>query len=1241
MKKDIWKILGIEPTKDEEEIRSAYRTQLVKVNPEDDPEGFKQLREAYDQAVSEALKGEDDSTAADKEAEPKDDVALHIEKAHEIYMDIYSRIDEEKWKQWLRDDIVEELDTTDRVREQFLAFCMSHFEYPGNIWKLFNNTFNFIEERKNLAEMFPDDFLGFIEYRTNVDDFVDYYLIQDRDSLLKKAEELGIDLSVNGSLEDFEPETYDSEYDYYLKELSFLPLRLDRIMMHRYAEFLGDGLDRDAEEEQLAAEAELQSMRNAYEYLKDSAIFHPLELVAVMRILCFDEEYERAARIAEGIVDHEIVEKAGDYTYATALFVLALCKKQLGTRDEELEERIYGLAEEILDRSPDFIKAIQTKGLIEYYRGNYEKASELFIEILDINSRDSEVIMLLRTSSEDAIISYQKELETGELSIKDEMELAWALFRTERTDETLELLKTFTPDEENFYGYNNLYGRCLFNKENYRDAFPYLERWVEMIEGIYKKKEKGEELTKKDEERLTRRAFAYYLYASCSKELKNYEVAEKYYKKAISLAGNNEDLNELFYYQENYGHLLMDQLRYQEAMDVWNSMLERAGHFIPAYVNRQKTAFEMRDAQLVIDDYYNITRDAPDYAGAYVLAARVFDIYGQNEDTLSVFKRADDAGVESDELDAIRAKIFSRNNEFDKAYEIYKRIVENIDEENSDIVKDRDKVDLYADMAILLIHERSGDKRDAYLMEAEEIVKKGQKLDKDNKRLLWILTDIYEWTDRNPEATYKKMYKLFPEDANIYFEFGEYFKRKRNEKNAEKYYRRSLEVDKGHRNANNRLMNIYQYRYNKTENPEDYREAVKFADRQLENEADDYYYIERALLYLDGYELEKAYDDACKAVEINGDNVYAHNAKGLALFRMKKFREARESFDNAIKLEDNDTQNPYINAARCSEALCEFEKALEYLELLKTKYEPSLSVLDDFAHVYHKMRQYEKAEMIYREKIERNMKMKSSTNDPWYDRNIIVDTFRRIESLYLMGDDFNAVKVFVEQQTPFLKQGGYLVVRPTDRFSGGDALRAAEILQELGEYYLLTERVYKKAIYYFRRSMDLLSCVHLSKSERPVLANIHPENTTGDKGELERISKLYVYTAMAYFFMKNKKKCREFSKRGIECIIKGYGSLDSYMSYKPERPLRIRQIVMLTYFQGETEEALKLLSQVKSCAFCYFCNYSDCYDYYLTLARIMEMEKNTDQALEYYKKAFEMSPGDMEVFRAIQVLERE
>ena len=47
----IWKILGIEKTKDENLIKAAYREKLRYVNPEDDEEGFKELRCAYEEAI--------------------------------------------------------------------------------------------------------------------------------------------------------------------------------------------------------------------------------------------------------------------------------------------------------------------------------------------------------------------------------------------------------------------------------------------------------------------------------------------------------------------------------------------------------------------------------------------------------------------------------------------------------------------------------------------------------------------------------------------------------------------------------------------------------------------------------------------------------------------------------------------------------------------------------------------------------------------------------------------------------------------------------------------------------------------------------------------------------------------------------------------------------------------------------------------------------------------------------------
>lgn len=53
----IWRILGVEPTNDEREVRRAYARRLKEVHPEDDPDGFKALREAYERALDMARRG--------------------------------------------------------------------------------------------------------------------------------------------------------------------------------------------------------------------------------------------------------------------------------------------------------------------------------------------------------------------------------------------------------------------------------------------------------------------------------------------------------------------------------------------------------------------------------------------------------------------------------------------------------------------------------------------------------------------------------------------------------------------------------------------------------------------------------------------------------------------------------------------------------------------------------------------------------------------------------------------------------------------------------------------------------------------------------------------------------------------------------------------------------------------------------------------------------------------------------
>ena len=1246
---DAWKILGIDPTKDENEIKTAYRTCVVKVNPEDDPEGFKQLREAYDMAMASLNEAGEDEDNNESAEENKDEIDIHIDKADEIYKDIYSRIDENVWREWLKAPVVNELDTADKLREKFLAYCMGHFEFPHNIWKLFDSVFNYKAERDSLVEMFPSDYLDFIIYQTENEGFMDYDRITDRASVKEKLSELGVDYEIESKPGIYEPEVFDVPIDLYIKEISFMHGHIDRVLKPRYSDYMtsDEKIESAEEREKMESEA-LDHIKCVLNYLDTFDIFNPIELAAKLRVLFFEDRFEEAVKLARLIIDNKILDSVDVYTYATAMFVLLETENIQGTLNEETLESCDQLADKLLEIIDTSIMSLEVKGQVRYFRKDYEKSSEYVIKALDINSRNSEAIMLLRRSSDDSVGYYLKAIEDNTASEKDKMELAWSYFRNEKTDETLAVLDTIKPDDEIFYGYNNLYGRCYYNKNQFEDSYPFLVKWVEMIEAMEAKKLAGEKLSDKDEERLTRMGFCYYMRASCAEKLDKMDEAVTYYKKSIERTKETyNDINELMYYMECFGELLHKNGDYPGAMEIWNDMIGRIEHCIPAYVHRQKTAFEMKDAQLVIDDYYNITRDVPQYPDAYELAARVFEIYNHGDDVEAVYKRAEEAGVVTDKLRVIRARMTSRNVGDKEALELYKEIETNIENNETNLKDPEDVVSLYADIANIYMNSKDGNGKHDKLNEAEEYIKKGRAVDENNKRLYWLMTDIKEWKNEGAETVYDKMLELFPDDANVDYEYAEYYRRARDVEKAMQYYESCLKKNSHHRSANNKLMNIYQTRYLHKENRDDYDKAVSYANAQLENDDDDYYYVERALLHLDGYEFDKTFEDASRAVEKNPNNVYAHNARGLALMRKSKFESALECFDKAIEvMEKGETSNPYINAAKCCEALMDYERAIHYLETCKREHDYNTNVINALARNNVKLRRYEIAVEYYNENEKYYTKKRKETNNLWYDLDILKMKYRRAEAALLSGNMAALERINVEDINVFLRENGYLAVETYLNPKGKERIRIAKLFKELADFYLFTKREFKKAVHFYEQCCKYW-CPEDSQSKKGLLGmfgsnkNVpRPEETEDDMEELDLMAAMYMNFAFASFLNSDISRSEEFSKRSNECIIKGYGSEERYLTMGNQKPYRMRLVALNAYFQGDKEKTFRLLDGLTDCLRCNYCIHGICYEKELFLARVYEMEGERELAREYYTKAFANSMDDAEAYKAIKDLEK-
>ena len=173
----VFQILGISETRDEEEIRQAYRSILKKTNPEDDPDGFKRLRQAYEEALFLISQPENEE---EENSGPKNEVDLWIDRVSELYQNLFSRNKAELWKELLEDPVCEGLDTSLEAREKMIVFLMNHVHLSHEIWKLIDDTFEITSDIETLKDKYPVNFLNYMKYYVENETFIPFELFSFR-----------------------------------------------------------------------------------------------------------------------------------------------------------------------------------------------------------------------------------------------------------------------------------------------------------------------------------------------------------------------------------------------------------------------------------------------------------------------------------------------------------------------------------------------------------------------------------------------------------------------------------------------------------------------------------------------------------------------------------------------------------------------------------------------------------------------------------------------------------------------------------------------------------------------------------------------------------------------------------------------------------------------------------------------------------------------------------------------------
>ncbi|MBQ8317386.1 MAG: tetratricopeptide repeat protein [Lachnospiraceae bacterium] len=469
---NIWNVLGIEKTKDKDAIKEAYRAKLQGVNPEDNQEGFMELRSAFEEAMYEADKKDD-------ETEELIEPGSVLYELKEIYNDFNRRICVDEWRNLFERDEFVALDTAEETMYIFFRFLMDNYFVPQDVYRLICDTFNVVEVKAELCERLPENFVSHIIDNARFRDPINYYLF-------------------DGDLDEVE-KYIDIYYG------------LDSAIRRRNVE----------EEARLIAE--LEAIDIYHPYLEIAKCRHQIHSINEK----VESNEERREKYGDKLHELQLIGEDLLNDFADDYYILLFCGDVAIIRNSlEDAEKYYNSLSQL---DPKDVSIKNRLGDLKCAKGEFEEARDLFMKLLDLNQYDEAARYGLVRANNGLIEKYSKILEENPEDEKTKYDIVWCYYRNGDFGKCVEILQEFTPTGDNKCEYYDLLGRNLMYLDRYEEALEALFAWKDSILEI--PEDDNSEKAVKNKNRFL---YVNYYIGECYINMKNYDEARKFLDIATS-----------------------------------------------------------------------------------------------------------------------------------------------------------------------------------------------------------------------------------------------------------------------------------------------------------------------------------------------------------------------------------------------------------------------------------------------------------------------------------------------------------------------------------------------------------------------------------------------------------------------------------------------------------------------------------------------------------------------------------